>query len=577
MNNSFKKILSLFLIVSLGYCLKAQSVDYFGSHPPGIQAEVFAPGFISTENNEFYISFSEDGNLCLFISVSPDNKQDKMKYIIRENGEWGTIKILPFYELDMNDSYYILGPKGKTIYFSSKRAVPGSEQKSELKKMWKMELVNGEWQKPQFVDLQKNSDYGIGHPSITNDGSVYFYSNARDTKRDEADIFFSRFEKGKFGEVQNPGTCINTEANECDPFISPDEKYMLIATSDHPDCLGDFDIFISFKKKDNSWSKAVNFGKEVNSDAREIYPRISPDGKYIFFSSNRSGNWDIYWLDSKAIEKYRPTESNELSKYDIFYTSNETGNFEIYLADVEGKNKLKITDYELRDGYVSCSPDGERIAFYAYYDKGKTWSIHTMNVDGTNRKRLTSKKNVWDASPSWSPDGQTIAFSRKEGNDYKVMLMNSDGSNMRELDLPFAVNPKFTKDYDIVYTSHWEPHGEIFISDTTGSNIRQLTFNKFGEGSPEMSPDGREIVFYSKRDGNSEIYTMNSDGSNQKRLTENNIEDWSPNWSPDGTKIVFTGYQNRRFEIYTMNSDGSDLKNVTNSDWSESSPCWLIK
>ncbi len=231
----------------------------------------------------------------------------------------------------------------------------------------------------------------------------------------------------------------------------------------------------------------------------------------------------------------------------------------------------------MRDGYVSCSPDGKKIAFYAYYDKGETWSIHTMNIDGTNRKRLTSKKDVWDASPSWSSDGQTIAFSRKEDNDYKVMLMNSDGSNIRELDLPFAVNPKLTKNGKITYTSHWEPHGEIFISDKKGENIRQLTFNEFEDGSPEMSPDGKKIVFYSNRDGNSEIYTMNRDGSNQKRLTENDREDWSPSWSPDGTKIIFTAYKNKRFEIFTMNSDGSDLKNITNSDWSESSPCWLIK
>ncbi len=281
-------------------------IDYFGQKPPGATPEIFAPDIISTNDMEFYLSFSDDGKLCMFIRVSANSSEDKIKYMTKENGKWSKIKNIPYYNLEMNDSYYILDATGKDLYFSSKRPYPDTTQKRKLKKLWKMSFDNQQWSEPQLVNLLTDKDYTVGHPSFTKDGTVYFYSDARTGDLDQADIFFSRIKNGKYGKAQNPGSEINTTANECDPFISPDEKYMLIATSNHPDCMGDdFDIFISFRNKDNSWTKAINLGNKINSEAREIYPRISPDGKYLFFSSNRSGNWDIYWMDTKFIEQLK--------------------------------------------------------------------------------------------------------------------------------------------------------------------------------------------------------------------------------------------------------------------------------
>ena len=103
-------------------------------------------------------------------------------------------------------------------------------------------------------------------------------------------------------------------------------------------------------------------------------------------------------------------KESKSTSYTIAYSSNESGNGEIYLTNTEGKSKIKITNYAERDGYPAWSPDGKHLAFYAYHDGGKTWSIHTMNIDGTNRKRLTHAENKWDNSPTWSPDGGKIAF-----------------------------------------------------------------------------------------------------------------------------------------------------------------------
>jgi len=165
----------------------------------------------------------------------------------------------------------------------------------------------------------------------------------------------------------------------------------------------------------------------------------------------RGGSWNDYENFLRCSERLR---AKPLSKYGaniggfgfriayspeyvLAYSSDESGNPEIYLSDISGNAKLKITNYELRDGYAACSPDGKKIAFYAYYDNAKTWSINTMKIDGSNRKRLTHKQYVQDTSPSWSPDGKQIIFTRAENSIYKLCIMNSDGTNLHSLNFLF--------------------------------------------------------------------------------------------------------------------------------------------
>jgi Tol biopolymer transport system component len=70
--------------------------------------------------------------------------------------------------------------------------------------------------------------------------------------------------------------------------------------------LGGDDLYISFRKPDGGWTKAVNMGSAINSKASERCPTVTPDGKYLFFISNRSGNYDYYWIDAGVIEELGP-------------------------------------------------------------------------------------------------------------------------------------------------------------------------------------------------------------------------------------------------------------------------------
>ena len=269
----------------------------------------------------------------------------------------------------------------------------------------------------------------------------------------------------------------------------------------------------------------------------------------------------------------------KLTAYTIAYSSKASGDGEIYLTNNEATSKFKITNRPGNDGYAAWSPDGKRIACYAYHDGRKTWSIHTMNRDGTNRKRLTHAKNKWDSAPAWSPDGKKIAFGRAYTDtkgvwQQEIWIMNSDGSEQTQVKSIDGGGPYFTKDGKLIFHSKNED-SEICIANIDGTNIIKLTDNDAEDWHPEVSPDGTEVAFMSNRDGNHEIYIMNIDGTGQKRLTFNDFRDSTPTWSPDGTQILYSSTdENGEGHIYIMNKDGSSAKKIISNAWGQA---WLKK
>jgi len=124
---------------------------------------------------------------------------------------------------------------------------------------------------------------------------------------------------------------------------------------------------------------------------------------------------------------------------------------------------------------------------------------------------------------------------------------------------------------------------ELYISDTEGNVLEQLTDNEFYDAEATVSPQGDKVVFTSTRDGDIELYTMDIDGSNVKRITHEPGYDGGAFFSPDGTKLLFRAsrfetdsslkeYQDflaqdlvapTNMELYICNVDGTDKRKIT--------------
>ena len=123
----------------------------------------------------------------------------------------------------------------------------------------------------------------------------------------------------------------------------------------------------------------------------------------------------------------------------------------------------------------------------------------------------------------------------------------------------------------ISFTSNRTGQTDIYIVDTNGKNLRNLTNHPADEAGATWAPDGRSFAFGSNRDGNSEIYVKTFNEAQARRLTNDPEDDFdpvwsafSPAWSPDGNWITFVAVGNVLGDIYKIDINGKNLKRLTN-------------
>lgn len=118
----------------------------------------------------------------------------------------------------------------------------------------------------------------------------------------------------------------------------------------------------------------------------------------------------------------------------------------------------------------------------------------------------------------------------------------------------------------IAFSSDRDGDLEIYVMDSGGSNLRQITFNFALDDKPAWSPDGRQMAFQSNIDGDFEIFIINADTSKLRQITNNAVDDLEPSWSPDGQRLAFYSARDGDFEIYVMDVDGSNAEQITFND-----------
>lgn len=246
----------------------------------------------------FTSSRSEGNQYSKIHDWTKQNFTDLFVASIDNNGKLGSVEnFSKTVNTKYNESSPVFTKDGKTMYFTRNNYNDGKKRKSDdkviMEKIYKAELVNGEWTNVKELPFS-NDNYKTAHPALSPDEKTMYFASDMPGSFGLSDLYkVSIDSNGNFGSPENLGPTINTEGRETFPFVDADNN-LFFASDGHPG-LGGLDIFEA-KSANNSFEKPVNVGKPLNSPMDDFGYVTNKDG-LGFFSSNRdggSGYDDIY-------------------------------------------------------------------------------------------------------------------------------------------------------------------------------------------------------------------------------------------------------------------------------------------
>jgi len=332
-----------------------------------------------------------------------------------------------------------------------------------------------------------------------------------------------------------------------------------------------------------TWTEIASSSKPVNNGILGVWNTAAvPDGEYILrlIVNDRAGNslqntivvnadndnWKLTITELKQLTSHEawdiePAWSPDGTK--IAFSSNRSGNYDVWVMNADGTGLRNLTNDPAYDSKPVWSPDGIRIAFVS--DRSGNKDIWVVNADGSGTPQQLTNLTIIDTDPTWSPDNSKIAFASNRSDNFDIWLINSDGTGT-----PIKLTSSEADDrepswsqFGLAFTSDRSGNKEIWmIEDINNPNPFRLTSSEAEDKEPCWAPiaiplsDGSSrplITFASTRNDNQDIFVMDTDGIDQsKSLTDYTNTDCNPTWSPDGTKVAYASYKDGQYDIWVM-------------------------
>jgi Tol biopolymer transport system component len=284
-NTSF--IIAIFGVSFISTHARSQ-VIYPDSQLPSDTPTLFAKDVLSDglANRDFTISPS--GDEIFFTLQQPRFITSTILYMQKQNGKWSKPMVAPF-SGRFRDLEASFSPDGQTIYFSSDRPVKGEVAKKDFD-LWKVKRLSfGKYGQPENLGMTVNSDKSEYYPSVSKNGDLYFTVEASYGKGSEDIVVCKLTDSGYAKPVSLPED-INTKNDEFNAFIDPDEQFIIFSSYGRPDDLGRGDLYISHRDNSGNWLPVKHLPAPINSAGTDYCPYVTPDKKYLIFTSGRVNN-----------------------------------------------------------------------------------------------------------------------------------------------------------------------------------------------------------------------------------------------------------------------------------------------
>lgn len=254
--------------------------------PRAPEPELYGAGLFSTGRWDFFIAFSPDQRQVLFCRANDDFSAYEIYETWQEgDGRWRAPD-KPRFAASWSNADPHISPDGRTLFFISNRPDAGETEPSKTYDIWTASRdAEGRWGEPRRlaapISLPGVDEWS---PSVAANGDLYFGSD-RPGGHGGLDLYLARWVNGAYQPPENLGPGINSKAQEVEPWVAPDGRYLVFSAIGRPDRIGRYDLYLS-RRVNGAWQRPEPLSS-INTRWNEFNQSVSPDGRWLYFSSSR--------------------------------------------------------------------------------------------------------------------------------------------------------------------------------------------------------------------------------------------------------------------------------------------------
>jgi serine/threonine-protein kinase len=301
--------------------------------------------------------------------------------------------------------------------------------------------------------------------------------------------------------------------------------------------------------------------RQVTSDSSEAVihaqARWSPDGRRLVYRRQDKSTSDIATAEPGAGTFTRLTADNMLDidpvwgpdGRRIYFASNRGGGLNLWRMPVSEDGRPagpaeQVTTGAGDDVEPALAPDGRRVVFAVRGINADLWRLPVSPATGqpTGAPSALLTTSRVESRGAWSPDGRRIAFNSDRLGEMNIWTRElASGTEHQVTTGPGGdYQPAWTPDGTrLVFFSARGGNADIWQVAVADGSLARLTDDPSIDTNPFPSPDGRWVAFLSDRSGRNEVWVMGADGSGQRQLTSVGAGGHFLRWTPDGSALLF--------------------------------------
>jgi eukaryotic-like serine/threonine-protein kinase len=379
---------------------------------------------------------------------------------------------------------------------------------------------------------------------------------------------------------------LTTSGKASQAAISPDGKYVVHVTGEP----GHQSLSLRHIATGSDTEIVTSNGSDFS------WVAFSPDGSYVLYCRVESGAYPLYQVPvlggtpKKLIAEDAdtpPTFSPDGKRFIFVRGAPQKGEVSLMLANADGSEEQVFIKYKVSEfspsvwAAPSWSPDGETIAFAHRTPDGdgKSTNVVTVRVKDGVEKQVTHHRWSVIGTLVWLTDGSGLiitAADAESGPSRQLWHVSYPGGETRRVtnDTNNYLAVSLTADSSALVTVQAEQTSNIWTAPAgEAARATQITSSRNeGVSGVAWTPDGK-IVYTAGGAGSRNLFIMNEDGSGQKQLTADTGTNTGPSVTHDGRYIVFSSSRAGAYNIWIMDIDGSNPRKLTSGS-RDISPSW---